>query len=86
MKKSIFHTGRPNKRLADAIKITSVTDFKNSIKTLKGKKGYLSLKEFRALQLAKNRCKAALKRKDLSASVRKRFKAIAKISIPYKKQ
>jgi len=78
----MFDTGKPSKRLADAITITSVKGFRESIKKLKGKKGYLTVKEFRALNLAKQRARAQLKRKDLTPAVRKRFATISKINIP----
>jgi hypothetical protein len=69
-----------NKSLAKIITITSVKGFKDSIRKLR-KKG-ITTEEKRALVLAQNRARAHLKKKTLSPSVRKRFKAIAKLKLP----
>ncbi len=70
-----------SKKLADIISIASPTAFRESIRIL-SKKGYLTLREYRALLLAQNRAKAMLKRKNLSARERKELKEIASIKIP----
>ena len=77
--KSIFFKPK-NKSLSKIITITSVKGFKESIKKLK-KKG-ITTEEKRALVLAQNHARVHLKKKTLSAAVRKRFKAIAKLRLP----
>ncbi len=73
--------GKPkDKRLARIISITSPTAFRKSIRTLK--KGGITLKEKRALVLARNRAGAQLDRKNLSSKERKQFKAITRMSLP----
>lgn len=69
-----------SKRLAKIITIKSPSGFKKSVKTLS--KGGLSLKEFRALNLAKTRAALQLRRKNLSTKERTQFKAIVKVKIP----
>lgn len=82
MEKNLFHTGKPNKRLADAISIKNPNQFRESISKLKT--NGLSLKERRALILAQNRAKAQLGRKNLSIKERKQMREISHISIPKK--
>jgi len=79
VRKTLFFKAK-SKALAKKISITSPAAFRASIKELK--KGGLSLREKRALVLARNRAAAQLKRKNLSAKERKQFRAISKISIP----
>ncbi len=78
-KQSLFFKAK-DPRLARDISITSPAAFRKSIKILK--KGGITLKEMRALQLAKNRGAAQLKRKNLSSKEKKQFRAISKINIP----
>lgn len=80
MNKGIFNTGKPNKRIANAINIKSPTAFKESITKLR--KGGVTGKEKKALVLAQNRAKAQLKRKHLSSNERKQFRQIVKIKLP----
>ncbi len=77
--KSLFFKAK-SKRLARDVTIVSPTAFRESIRKLKV--GGLTLKEKRALVLAKNRAGAQLKRKNLSPKERKQFRAIMKINIP----
>lgn len=83
MTNSLFNSKVQNKKLASKISITSPTAFRNSIRQV-GKNGY-TLEELRALQLAENRAKAQLKRKDLSSKERKQLKEISKVKIPWGK-
>lgn len=78
-KKSIFFPPK-YKALAKKISIKSPSAFRESIK--KVAKGGITLREFRALNLAKTRAKVQLKRKTLSSKERKEFGIIAKIKIP----
>ncbi len=78
-KRTLFFKAK-DPRLARDISITSPSAFRESIKKLK--RGGVTLKEMRALQLAKNRAGAQLKRKNLSSKERKQFRAISKINIP----
>lgn len=68
-----------SERLARIIKIDTPANFRKSIRTLR--KGGLSTTEKRALVLARNRAKAQLSRKDLSAKERREFTAISKTKI-----
>jgi len=77
--KSIFFPPK-DKALAKKISIKSPSAFRESIK--KVARGGITLKEFRALNLAKTRAKVQLKRKNLSAKERKQFGMIAKTKIP----
>lgn len=77
--KSIFFKPT-SKELAKKISITSPTAFKKSIMELK--KGGFTLKEKRALVLARTRATAQLGRRNLSTKERKQFKEISKINIP----
>ena len=69
-----------SRRLASQISITSPQAFQKSIKTIK--KGGVTLKEFRGLQLAQNRARAQLGRKNLSLRERLQFNTIATMKIP----
>lgn len=69
-----------NKRLARIISIETPAKFRASIKTLS--KDGTTLKEFRALNLAKTRAKLQLKRPNLSAKERREFTAISKMRLP----
>jgi len=76
---SIFFPAK-SKALAGKISITSPTAFRESIRELK--KGGLSLREKKALVLARTRATAQLGRENLSSKERKQFRAISKINIP----
>lgn len=76
---SIFFKPK-NRRLAEKISITSPTAFRKSIRELA--KNGLTLKEKKALVVARTRSKLQLKRKDLSPKERKQFKTISKMNIP----
>lgn len=69
-----------NKLLAKRVSITSPSAFMRSIRMLR-KRG-LTLREFRALTLAKTRAKLQLRRKNLSSKERKQLRAISRIRIP----
>ena len=77
--KSIFLPPK-DKALARKISIKSPTAFKKSIKELK--KGGITLKEKRALTLAKTRAIVQLRRKNLSPKEKRQFKAISNMKIP----
>ncbi|KKM74220.1 hypothetical protein LCGC14_1402620 [marine sediment metagenome] len=77
--KSIFFPPK-DKALARKISITSPAAFRRSIKELK--KDGISLKEKRALTLARTRSVIQLKRKNLSMKERKQFKIISQMNIP----
>ncbi len=77
--KGIFFPPK-DKALARKISITSPAAFRKSIRELK--KGGLTLKEKRALTLARTRGAVQLKRKNLSPKERKQFRIISKINIP----
>lgn len=77
--KSIFFKPK-DKALARKISIVSPTKFKNSISRLR--KGGITLKEKRALVLARTRASAQLKRKNLSTKERRQFRTISKMVIP----
>lgn len=77
--KSIFFPPK-DKALARKISITSPFAFRQSIRKLK--KGGVTLKERRALILARTRAKVILKRNNLSGKERKQFRTIAQINIP----
>ncbi len=69
-----------DKALARKISIKSPAAFEKSIRVLK--KGGITLKEKRALVLARNRASAQLKRKNLSPGERKQFRMISKMNLP----
>lgn len=77
--KSIFFPPK-DKVLARKISIKSPSSFRTSIRKLK--KNGITLKEFRALNLAKTRAKVTLKRKNLSTKERKQFMEISRMRIP----
>ena len=77
--KSIFFPPK-DKALARKISITSPAAFRRSIRELK--KGGITLKEKRALTLARTRSMVQLKRKNLSTKERKQFRAISKMNLP----
>lgn len=77
--KSIFFPPK-HKALARKISIKSPSAFRESIR--KVAEGGITLREFRALNLAKTRAKVQLKRKTLSSKERREFGIIAKIKIP----
>ena len=77
--RSIFFPAK-SKRLARAISIESPTAFRRSIKKLK-REG-LTLRERRALMLARTRAAVQLKRKRLSMKERRQFRTISKMEIP----
>ncbi len=69
-----------DKALARKISIKSPAAFRKSIRVLK--KGGITLKEKRALVLARNRASAQLKRKNLSPGERRQFGVISQMSLP----
>ena len=77
--KSIFFPPK-DKALARKISIKTPGQFNKSISMLK--KNGITLKENRALKLARTRAKVQLKRKNLSTREMNQMKAIAKTSIP----
>ncbi len=77
--KSIFFPPK-DKALARKISITSPAAFRKSIRELK--KGGITLKERRALTLAKTRATVQLKRNNLSNKERKQFRTISQMNIP----
>ncbi len=77
--KSLFFPPK-DRKLARKISIRTPTQFKNSIRELK--KHGLTLKEKRALVLARNRAMVQLKRKNLSTRERNQMRAIADTKIP----
>jgi len=81
--KSIFFSAR-HKRLARVIRIDSPSNFRRSIAVLK--KNGISLLEFRALVLAKNRAKAILRKSGLSVMERRQMRAIVNTPIPKPKR
>ncbi len=78
-KKSLFFPLK-DKVLAKKISIKTPGQFKKSISKLK-KRG-ITLKERRALILARTRAKVQLRRKNLSTRERNQMKAISKTIIP----
>lgn len=78
--KSMFNLSVKSQRRSKIISIKSPTEFRKSIKELK--KGRYTVGDQRALQLAKNRAGAILKRTNLSPKEKRQFKAISKITIP----
>lgn len=77
--KSLF--GKPkDKVLAGKISIKSPSEFRASIKKLKS--GGITLKEKRALTLARTRAQVQLKRKNLSPRERRQMQAIARTELP----
>lgn len=77
--KSIFFPPK-DKALARKISIKSPFAFRKSIRELK--KGGITLKEKRALTLAKIRATVQLKRNNLSNKERKQFRTISQMNIP----
>ena len=77
--KSLFFSPK-DKALAKKISITTPGQFNKSIKMLS--KGGITLKENRALKLARTRAKVQLKRKNLSTRERNQMMAISKTVIP----
>lgn len=77
--KSIFFPPK-DKALAKKISITSPAAFRRSIRELK--RGGVTLKERRALILAKTRATVQLKRNNLSNKERKQFRTISQMNIP----
>lgn len=77
--KSIFFSPK-DKVLAKKISIKSPAKFKQSIANIS--KGGVTLKEFKALNLAKTRSKVMLQRTQLSSKERKQFKKISRSIIP----
>ena len=77
--KSIFFPPK-DKALARKISIKSPNAFRKSIKELK--KGGITLKEKRALTLARTRSLVQLKRRNLSMKERKQFRIISQMNIP----
>ena len=77
--KSLFFKPK-DKSLARKISIVSPTKFKNSITRLR--KGGITLKDKRALVLARTRASVQLKRKNLSPKERRQFRTISKMVIP----
>lgn len=78
-KKSLFFPPK-SKRLAKIITIKSPRAFRNSITKLK--KGGITLREKRALNLARNRAMVQLRRRNLSVKERIQFAMIAKMPLP----
>ncbi len=78
-RQTLFFAPR-NPRLARVIDTTSPTAFRRSIKTLK--RGGLTVREKRALTLAKNRAGAQLNRRNLSKKERKQFRTISRMRLP----
>jgi len=79
VRKTIFFPPK-HRRLARTITIKSPSAFRASIKKLS--KGGITLVEKRALVLARNRAKAMLKRKNLSAKERRQMREISRIKLP----
>lgn len=77
--KSIFFPPK-DKALARKISIRSPREFRNSIRKLRI--GGITLKERRALILAKTRATVQLKRNNLSAKEKRQFRSISQINIP----
>lgn len=77
--KSIFFKPK-DKSLARKISIRTPFQFRKSITILK--KNGISLKEKRALTLARTRAKVQLLRQNLSSRERKQFGMISRMSIP----
>ncbi|KKN48501.1 hypothetical protein LCGC14_0651940 [marine sediment metagenome] len=77
--KSIFFPPK-DKALARKISIKSPTAFRRSIRKLR--LGGITLKERRALTLAKTRATVQLKRNNLSSNERRQFRSISQINIP----
>lgn len=69
-----------DKRLASKISVRSPTAFRESIHKLE--RGGLSLREERALVLARTRGKLQLRRSNLSGKERRQFREISKIRVP----
>jgi len=77
--KSIFFPPK-DKKLARKISIKTPNRFRKSISDLK--KGGVTLKERKALTLARTRASIQLRRKNLSMKERKQFRSIAHMVIP----
>ena len=77
--KSLFFSPR-DKTLARKISIRTPTEFKKSIRAVSV--GGVSIKEKRALRLAKVRARVQLRRKNLSIKERKQFSTISKMKLP----
>ena len=77
--KSLFFPPK-DKVLAKKIRIDAPGKFKKSIAELK--KGGITLKEMKALTLARTRARVQLKRPNLSTRERNQMKAISKMRIP----
>ncbi len=77
--KSIFFPPK-DKALARKISITSPAAFRRSIRKLR--LGGITLKERRALILARTRATVQLKRNNLSNKERKQFRTISQMNIP----
>lgn len=78
-KQSLFFAAK-NERVAKSVDISSPYAFHKSKRELM--KGYYTESERRAIQLAVNRAKAQLHRKDLSVKERKQFGKIARARVP----
>ena len=79
IKKSIFFPPK-DKALARKISIKTPAQFRKSINILK--KNGITIKENKALVLARTRAKVQLKRKNLSVRERNQMRAIANTTIP----
>jgi D-serine dehydratase len=77
---SMFDVAVKSKYRAEIISIKTPAEFRASIKKLL--RGRYTVADQRALQLAKNRAMAQLKRKNLSTKEYMEFVEIAKIKIP----
>jgi len=77
--KSLFFKAK-DKKLARKVRISSPSAFRTSINVLK--RGGITLKEKRALVLARTRAKVQLRRKNLSIKERRQFGTIAKMRVP----
>lgn len=75
-----------SKKLADAISITSPSQFRQSIQRVRKLKSISPITKRRALVLAQNRATVQLKRKALSLKERKQMGAISRIKIPKNKK
>ena len=80
MRKNTLFKPAKNERLARIISIKSKASFLRSIQALK--KGGLTLREIRALTLAKNRAGASAKRRNISVKERKQMISISKVKLP----
>ena len=78
MAKTLFFPPK-HKALAGKISIESPSAFRESVKVLR--KGGLTIRERRALVLARTRAKMQLRRKNLSTKERRQFKEISRVRI-----